>query len=158
MLILLVINKGILIKCRDWEQMYYFCSAEWFLVMLHLRHLPLFSHISNTKLERWLNRPVLCLRLVSESHVLPFFLMEILETSEKFQMTGKAFLLYFIHMYVINNYLVDSLICPNLCRHNGNWQCNFPLKIVNGWLSWVIHLPPVPFVQICYTRMAILWK
>lgn len=33
--------------------------------------------------------------------------MELLETSEKFQMTDKAFLLYFIHVYVINNYLVD---------------------------------------------------
>lgn len=65
-------------------------------------------------------------------------------------MIDKAFLLYLIHIYVISNYLVDSLICLNLCRHNGNWQYNFPLKIVNGWLNWAIHLLPNPFLQISY--------
>lgn len=44
-------------------------------------------------------------------------LIKILEISEKFQMTDKT-VLYFIDMYVINNYLVASLICLNLCKHN----------------------------------------
>lgn len=83
--------------------------------------------------------------------------MEAPEIAEKFQMSDRAFLLYFIHMYVINNYFVESLICLNLCRQNGNWQCNFPVKIANGWLSSAIYLLPIPFIQISYATRGYMY-